>query len=56
MRMLTKAGFRVVVESGAGVPASFTDEAYEEAGAAVVKADEAWKADIVVKARRMEGK
>lgn len=30
---------------------SFTDEAYEEAGATVVKGSEAWKADIVVKAR-----
>lgn len=49
VRMLTKEGFRVVVESGAGLSASFTDAAYEEAGAIVVKGDEAWKADIVVK-------
>lgn len=50
MRMLTKEGFRVVVESGAGTSASFTDGAYEEAGATAVKGSEAWKADIVVKA------
>lgn len=49
MRMLTKAGFGVVVEAGAGLAASFTDQAYEEAGASVVKGSEAWKADIVVK-------
>lgn len=47
--MLTKEGFKVVVESGAGVSASFTDEAYEAAGARVVKGEEAWKSDIVVK-------
>ncbi|CBN75197.1 Nicotinamide nucleotide transhydrogenase [Ectocarpus siliculosus] len=47
--MLTKDGFGVVVQSGAGAAASFTDEAYEEAGATVVKGSEAWKADIVVK-------
>lgn len=50
--MLTKEGFRVVVEAGAGTAASFTDQAYEEAGATVVKNSEAWKADIVVKASR----
>eukprot|EP00752_Nemacystus_decipiens_P007624 g6814.t1 len=49
VRMLTKEGFRVVVESGAGTLASFTDGAYEEAGATVVKGSEAWKSDIVVK-------
>lgn len=49
VRMLTKEGFRVVVEAGAGQAASFTDAAYEEAGATVVKGGDAWKADIVVK-------
>lgn len=49
--MLTKEGFRVVVESGAGVGASFTDAAYREAGATVVDGDEAWRANIVVKVR-----
>ena len=54
MRMLTKEGFRVVIESGAGTLASFTDGAYEEAGATVVKGSEAWKSDIVVKARQFQ--
>lgn len=56
MRMLTKEGFLVVVESGAGLLASFTDAAYEEAGATVVKGSEAWKADIVVKASEQRQK
>lgn len=47
--MLTKEGFRVVVESGAGANASFSDEAYEAAGATMVDGNDAWKADIVVK-------
>lgn len=47
--MLVKEGFRVVVESGAGSTASFTDAAYKDAGATVVDGDDAWKADIVVK-------
>lgn len=45
----------MVVEAGAGASASFTDLAYEEAGATVVKSSEAWKADIVVKASRGGG-
>ncbi|CAM9616258.1 unnamed protein product, partial [Hapterophycus canaliculatus] len=49
VQMLKKEGFGVVVESGAGAAASFTDQAYEEAGATIVKGEEAWKADIVVK-------
>src|SRR6187402_3203129 len=38
----------VVVESGAGVAAGHTDEAYEEAGAEIGAADAAWGADIVL--------
>lgn len=55
MRLLTKEGFRVVVEAGAGQAASFTDAAYEEAGATVVSGGDAWKADIVVKVRDRGG-
>lgn len=47
--MLVKEGFRIVVESGAGASASFTDAAYDDAGATVVEGVEAWKSDIVVK-------
>lgn len=43
------------MEAGAGQAASFTDAAYEEAGATVVKGGDAWKADIVVKVRQREG-
>ncbi|MGZ8740935.1 MAG: NAD(P)(+) transhydrogenase (Re/Si-specific) subunit alpha, partial [Gaiellaceae bacterium] len=43
-------GFEVVVERGAGVAASFPDEAYREAGAEL--ADQVWDADAVVKVRK----
>jgi NAD(P) transhydrogenase subunit alpha len=39
-------GIEVVVEAGAGAQASFTDRAYEEAGAAI---GDPWGADVVVK-------
>jgi NAD(P) transhydrogenase subunit alpha len=47
---LTQSGFDVVVEPGAGVAASFPDEAYAEAGAALDAA--VWNADAVVKVRK----
>jgi H+-translocating NAD(P) transhydrogenase subunit alpha len=47
---LVAAGFQVGVERGAGVAASFPDEAYREAGADLV--DEAWDTDAVVKVRK----
>jgi NAD(P) transhydrogenase subunit alpha len=46
---LTAAGHDVVVERGAGVGASFTDEAYAEAGATLAGRDEALAANVVVK-------
>jgi NAD(P) transhydrogenase subunit alpha len=47
---LVKLGFRVVVESGAGDAANFSDEAYRAAGAEV--ASDVWAhADIVFKVR-----
>jgi len=46
---LVKLGYEVVVESGAGVASSFTDEAYVEAGAATGTHEEAWQADVVLK-------
>ena len=48
-RQLIELGYDVVVESGAGAKASFTDEAYTEAGAAIAPADDAWRSDIVLK-------
>jgi H+-translocating NAD(P) transhydrogenase subunit alpha len=47
---LAAAGFDVVVERGAGVAASFPDDDYVAAGAAV--ADAAWDAEAVVKVRK----
>ena len=53
---LRKLGFEITVESGAGDGASFTDQAYREAGAAIVDdADELWSgSDIVLKVRAPE--
>ena len=47
---LSKLGFTVQVQSGAGEKASFPDRLYVAAGAAIVDtAKEAWDADIVAK-------
>ena len=46
---LAAAGFEVVVEAGAGAAASFTDEAYREAG---VTLGSPWGADLVAKVRK----
>ena len=48
-----KAGWHVVVESGAGAGSSFPDHLYTEAGATVaVRAEDVWAAaDVVVKVR-----
>ena len=50
---LMKLGFTVTVESGAGEPASFSDEAYRAAGCDIASsADDIWNgADIVLKVR-----
>jgi NAD(P) transhydrogenase subunit alpha len=50
---LMKLGYDCIVESGAGLAASFTDDAYREAGVEVVaSAVELWKnADVIVKVR-----
>lgn len=49
---LIAAGHDVCVQSGAGLHAGMTDDAYAAAGADVVgTADEAWRADLVVKVK-----
>ncbi|OQX66614.1 MAG: NAD(P) transhydrogenase subunit alpha [Sorangiineae bacterium NIC37A_2] len=55
-RLITKLGFSVTVESGAGLGAGITDEAYAAAGAQVVSSKaEAWSgADIVLKVNQPE--
>jgi NAD(P) transhydrogenase subunit alpha len=47
---LKKLGPDLIIESGAGVPAGFTDAAYEAAGARIVRStDEVLAADLVLK-------
>ncbi|NLH70807.1 MAG: NAD(P)(+) transhydrogenase (Re/Si-specific) subunit alpha, partial [Brooklawnia sp.] len=45
---LTKLGYSVVVESGAGQRASLPDEAYEVTGARIGTTAEVWGSDIVL--------
>ncbi|WP_203568955.1 Re/Si-specific NAD(P)(+) transhydrogenase subunit alpha [Aestuariimicrobium ganziense] len=46
---LTKLGYAVVIETGAGKVAAFDDAAYAEAGAVIVDRAEVWASDIVLK-------
>ena len=48
---LTKAGARVIIESGAGAAAGFTDDAYAEKGATVGAREAALGADVVAVVR-----
>ena len=48
---LVKAGFRVVVESGAGWEAGFADETYADRGAEVGSRDDAFAADVLLRVR-----
>lgn len=52
-RLREKLGFELLIESGAGLAASFTDAAYRDAGCEIVDdAAELWsKADIILKVR-----
>ncbi len=45
---LIKLGYAVLVESGAGAAASFSDRAFAEAGADIGSPDQAWSADVVL--------
>ncbi len=51
VKKMVKDGFAVTLEEGAGVRAHFSDEAFAEVGAMIVKGDsEAWnQADVVLK-------
>ena len=53
---LSKLGFDIAVESGAGEESSYSDEAYREAGCEVIgSTDDLWaKSDIVLKVRAPE--
>ncbi len=49
---LQKLGFTIAVESGAGAAASFSDDAFKEAGCEVTNATDIWtQSDIVMKVR-----
>ncbi|MDD2863897.1 MAG: Re/Si-specific NAD(P)(+) transhydrogenase subunit alpha [Methylococcales bacterium] len=54
---IQKLGFKVCIESGAGLGADISDEAYEAAGVEIVKtAEMLWKnADVILKVRAPEG-
>ncbi len=54
---IQKLGFKISIESGAGVAADISDEAYKAAGVEIVKtAKTLWKnADIILKVRAPEG-
>jgi NAD(P) transhydrogenase subunit alpha len=49
VRHLIGLGYEVVVESGAGIRASFTDDAYAEAGAKIVDQRDCWRSEVVIK-------
>ncbi|WP_159617762.1 Re/Si-specific NAD(P)(+) transhydrogenase subunit alpha [Arthrobacter zhaoguopingii] len=49
VRQLLELGYDVVVEKGAGESASFRDDAYAEAGALIVGANDAWGSEVVLK-------
>ena len=55
-RLVTKLGYEVMVEAGAGAKASYPDEAYREAGATVIEDTRALydAADIILKVRQPE--
>ncbi|XP_033624217.1 NAD(P) transhydrogenase, mitochondrial-like [Asterias rubens] len=51
VKLLTKDGYKVSVEDGAGVSANFLNKDYEEAGAVIQGRKEAFESDIVLKVR-----
>ena len=54
-KKLVAQGHQVVVQSGAGLRASVTDEAYQAAGAQITDASQALGADMVLKVRLPSG-
>jgi NAD(P) transhydrogenase len=51
IQRLTKPGFSVLIEDGAGDKAFYSNADYESAGATIVSSDDVWKSDIVLKLR-----
>lgn len=52
---LTKAGFDVVIESGAGGAAGYPDAAFTDRGARIGSRDDAFAADVLVQVNVMDG-
>jgi NAD(P) transhydrogenase subunit alpha len=50
-----KAGFRVLIEAGAGAAAGFADQAYVDRGAEIVQRDDALAADVLAQVRVLGG-
>jgi NAD(P) transhydrogenase len=48
-----RLGFRVLIEKHAGKDANFSDEVYEHYGAEIVERKAVWKADIILKVRKV---
>ncbi len=51
MKKLAKAGFEVLVESGAGAQARYSDEEYVAAGASIASREEIMSCDIIISIR-----
>jgi NAD(P) transhydrogenase subunit alpha len=49
VEQLRGLGYEVVIESGAGLASSFSDDAYIGAGATIGTREQAWQADVVFK-------
>ena len=49
--VLTKAGYNVTIEEGAGAEAKFSNQDYQNAGATIKSKNEAFASDIVLKVR-----
>ena len=47
VEQLIKLGYEIQVEAGAGAAADYLDSEYQDAGATIVAANEAWSAEIV---------
>lgn len=56
VKKLINLGYDVSVEKGAGLQSLISDEDYKEAGAKIVGANEASKADVILKLRRPSAK
>lgn len=52
VKRLAALGFDVIIEAGAGTLSRITDDEFSKAGAAIGKASDAAKADVVLKVRR----